>query len=511
MRGARREEDENRRRFGDASDLLAAVHAAEFVPTVAEGVGWTSTEIDAATTEIPERPLRTARPSPPGRTLAQAAPRSGSVSDEAWLTAFLPVAYRQAFREDAALVATGAAGADHSVPFSVRHYHTLLPLEGVTPSAQAVVYKAVSAENLAPYALRRYVGPMHARSDNVVRALKAYHRVTHPNVVRLREGFTTRAFMEVSNAPTAASGNEMVFVYEYHPKANTLQHRHLSSHPSATPLDEHTLWGIAVQVLTAVRALHLVYHLSAFGLVTPRDILVTRFGRIQLNKIGIAAALDIDDEDVQLSRMQEHQAADLVACGMTLLALGARSDADAVQNGAVVRATRALEMVRATYSADVSQLILALISASGGWHEELDALLAPQVIGAYESCLEHADTLLERLRLEADESSLFHLCAKLCFVNERHDLLGDPQWSEVGDRYLLKLFRDRVFHGVDLDVARVKDELRRLDAGVNDTLLLTSRDGRSRLFVKYAEVRRCLEGALRELAARLSTQCGTVS
>ena len=47
----------------------------------------------------------------------------------------------------------------------------------------------------------------------------------------------------------------------------------------------------------------------------------------------------------------------------------------------------------------------------------------------------------------------------------------DPAWSETGDRYLLKLFRDYVFHQVSadgrpwLDLSHVVYCLNRLDAG----------------------------------------------
>lgn len=41
---------------------------------------------------------------------------------------------------------------------------------------------------------------------------------------------------------------------------------------------------------------------------------------------------------------------------------------------------------------------------------------------------------------------LFRVMAKLGFINERPEYRNNPQWSETGDRYLLKLFRDFVFH-----------------------------------------------------------------
>lgn len=50
----------------------------------------------------------------------------------------------------------------------------------------------------------------------------------------------------------------------------------------------------------------------------------------------------------------------------------------------------------------------------------------------------------------------------------------DETWSETGDRYMLKLFRDYVFHQVTedsrpwLDMAHVVQCLNKLDTGVSE-------------------------------------------
>ena len=63
---------------------------------------------------------------------------------------------------------------------------------------------------------------------------------------------------------------------------------------------------------------------------------------------------------------------------------------------------------------------------------------------------------------------------KLGTVVDRTELNLDTAWAETGDRYMLKLFRDFVFHQVMedgrpfLDMAHVIACLNRLDAGVPD-------------------------------------------
>ena len=66
------------------------------------------------------------------------------------------------------------------------------------------------------------------------------------------------------------------------------------------------------------------------------------------------------------------------------------------------------------------------------------------------------------------------LLTKLGTVVDRTELNLDTAWAETGDRYMLKLFRDYVFHQVMedgrpfLDMAHVIACLNRLGAGVPD-------------------------------------------
>ena len=57
---------------------------------------------------------------------------------------------------------------------------------------------------------------------------------------------------------------------------------------------------------------------------------------------------------------------------------------------------------------------------------------------------------------EADNGRLLRLVIKLGMVNERPSYDGDPGWSETGDCYLLKLFRDFVFHQVLYSTSRAR-------------------------------------------------------
>lgn len=109
-----------------------------------------------------------------------------------------------------------------------------------------------------------------------------------------------------------------------------------------------------------------------------------------------------------------------------------------------------------------------------------------------------------------------------CLSTSRFD--HDPRWSESGDRYILKLFRDMVFHQVDehnkpvLDLSHVLTCLNKvcqvsafflisqrrltllyvqLDAGSDEKVMLMSRDEQSCLVVSYREIKGCVEAAFK--------------
>lgn len=50
---------------------------------------------------------------------------------------------------------------------------------------------------------------------------------------------------------------------------------------------------------------------------------------------------------------------------------------------------------------------------------------------------------------ELENSRLVKLLSKLNFINERPEFEKDPRWMETGDRYMIKLFRDYIFHQVN--------------------------------------------------------------
>lgn len=108
---------------------------------------------------------------------------------------------------------------------------------------------------------------------------------------------------------------------------------------------------------------------------------------------------------------------------------------------------------------------------------------------------------------EFDNGRLLRILAKISFITERPEYHLDPKWAETGDRYLIKLFRDYVFHQVyedntpAIDFSHVVGCLNKLDVGSEEKIPLISRDEQSILVVSYQDLRNCLNQAFSELVS----------
>jgi PAB-dependent poly(A)-specific ribonuclease subunit 3 len=106
---------------------------------------------------------------------------------------------------------------------------------------------------------------------------------------------------------------------------------------------------------------------------------------------------------------------------------------------------------------------------------------------------------------ELENSRLLRLLLKLETINDRPEYENDRAWSEFGERYMLKLFRDYLFHQVDangnpvMDMGHLLRCLNRLDVGTDENIRLTSRDEQTSIIVSYKELKKQVQSAFGEL------------
>mmetsp|Transcript_25142 Transcript_25142/g.34646 ORF Transcript_25142/g.34646 Transcript_25142/m.34646 type:complete len:268 (-) Transcript_25142:14-817(-) len=233
-----------------------------------------------------------------------------------------------------------------------------------------------------------------------------------------------------------------------------------------------------------------------------------RGSRIYLSALGIPdmlappAELDLDVPPKMRARMQS---LDLQALGHTLLRL-ACGPATLVPS---------LDLAAMHFSSHFIQLLATLLEAGtpSGVQEvrQMSGLLAEHMWAEEEAAWAHASVLEVGLERELENGRLFRLMVKLGMITERPEMANDPSWAETGDRYLLKLFRDWVFHrhtdsGLpSVDWGLVIESLNKLDAGSTEKILLMSRDEMSMLVVSYRQIKYCLDNAYNELMAKAAT------
>ncbi|KAH0535503.1 PAN2-PAN3 deadenylation complex subunit PAN3 [Cotesia glomerata] len=411
------------------------------------------------------------------------------------------------------------------LPTEVDNYHELCPLEPIHKPASTVLgyqtstYKATSLKNGVRYCLRR-VHDFRLGNTKCMVLVDMWKRISHTNVVQLLEVFTTKAFGD----------NSIVFVYDYHPGAETLLSKHFSgtelngyadpfcSDPNAprpyshtkntilrqqhsSMLPESVIWSYIIQLTAALRVIHSGG--VAYRCLDPTKVLLTSRNRLRLSCAAVPDVVTFDGNAANpLSLILHYQQEDLIALGKLVLALACRSllavHRDNIQ--------ASLELVARSYSTDLRNFILYLLSDQARKSvTDLMPMIGARFYTQLDAVQQRADVHENELAKELENGRLFRLLVKLATINERPELNMELTWAETGDRYMLKLFRDYVFHQVTpndrpwLDMAHVVSCLNKLDAGSPDKICLMSRDEQSVLVVSYAELRQCLENSFDEL------------
>merc|ERR1712226_1006015 len=266
-------------------------------------------------------------------------------------------------------------------------------------------------------------------------------------------------------------------------------------------LSESLIWTYIIQLTSALR------HVHSSGLacrtLEPSKILVVNKTRLLLNCGGIFDVITFDPSSSNpTAHMANFRQEDLISLGKIVLALACNSYL-AIQRENL---QTSMEIVSTTYSSDLRNLIMYLLTNPQRVKSvnDLMPMIGARFYDAIDESNARNDFLEADLAKDIESTRLFRLLTKLCTVVDRADLNGDASWSEYGDRYMLKLFRDYIFHQVledgrpFLDMAHVISCLNKFDAGVPDKICLMSRDEQNVLVVAYSELKICLDQSYAE-------------
>ncbi|EEH34336.2 PAB-dependent poly(A)-specific ribonuclease subunit PAN3 [Paracoccidioides lutzii Pb01] len=409
---------------------------------------------------------------------------------------FLPNDFREELQKKAA--ATLQTLPNSQLPAQIDHFHSLVPLDLSHQKNAAIfgypswVYKAQSSKDGNFYALRRLEG-FRLTSEKAIRSVQNWKRVSSGSIVTVHDAFTTRSFQDSS----------LIFVTDYHPMSKTLAEHHLGgsnrlqTRHAGTHIPEQILWSYVTQIASALKAIHSVG--LAARVIDASKVLLTGKNRIRLNACAI---LDVVQHDSQRSTADlQHQ--DLVNFGQLIVTLGANSPS------VIHNPTKAMEHFARAYTPQLKNSVFWLLGALQKDQERnIDIFvtgISSQLISTFDSALHLDDQLTSDLCRELENARLVRLLTKLNFINERPEYEHDRQWSENGERYFLKLFRDYVFHQVDaqnapvVDLGHVLTCLNKLDAGSDEKVTLISRDEQSCFIVSYKELKKAVESSFQAL------------
>ena len=358
-------------------------------------------------------------------------------------------------------------------------------------------------------------------NEQAIRSVQAWKRINNGNVVSVHDAFTTRAFGDSS----------LIFITDYHPLSKTLIEQHAHQSPgfagghntrlSKQHVPEQILWSYICQIASALKAIH--SERLAARVIHPSKILVTSKNRIRLNA---CAVLDVTHHDNQRP-ITDFQQEDLAQLGRLVLQIVSGTSTPSFN------IPKALEQLSRSYSDRLKECVLWLLasypatptnptSLSGSELHNIDAFLtgiAPQLASLVDNALHAEDEVTGSLTRELENGRLFRLLTKLNFILERPEqspalptslphpshTAAPQQWSETGERYVIKLFRDYVFHHVDangapvMDLGHVLAALNKLDAGSEEKVVLVSRDEQNLFVVSFREMKRAIEGAWTDL------------
>ena len=249
----------------------------------------------------------------------------------------------------------------------------------------------------------------------------------------------------------------LYFVHQYHPGAITLRDRFFSH--AHGPLPESLIWSCLLQLVSAIRAVHgnnlalRTLQLNHVLCTQQSDLTTVSSGpyglpklRLRINCVGVVDILEFESR----KGSEELKIADMRALGCLLLSMTSGTE---IHVNDIFRSNPAqqqehilgeyLQFVQQNYSREMYVLVHSLLSpATPSSIQDVAASVAMRAFDELDSAHESIDGQCTALMGIYESGRALRLLLKLAFVNERPEFGIDKNWSESGDCYILKLFRD---------------------------------------------------------------------
>lgn len=381
-----------------------------------------------------------------------------------------------------------------SIPNIVQDYFGLVPLDFHQKSNSKdryhghanSLYKVFSNVDGKLYLLRRIHDIKINDPTTIVKTFQKWSQLDSSSIVALKDLFLTTAFGDSS----------ICIVSDYYPNATSLHETHFSNFTNVL-LSEDLLWNYAIQLLNALRVIYNMKNLS-IGELDLDKVLITGQARV---KISTCPELDLCYPEME-SQDEKNEAVtslrgNLASLGDILFKLACRM---ANYHGDTISALPLVSehfktFLSALKESDIS--IAELMQSYIGYDRMCNVVLEAQ-----QTMVEYTENILSR---ELENGRLFRLICKLNFIFGRVENRLDINWSESGDKFAIVLFYDYVFHQISpegrpvTDLTHVLRCLNKLDAGVQENILLVTPDEMNSIIVSYKKLKEIIDKTFRAM------------
>ena len=358
------------------------------------------------------------------------------------------------------------------------------------------IFKVTSQDDGKLYCLRRYDNVKGVNQKIAMTVTNAWsHSIVRDKTQshsQLQGGVTPRSKFVLDHPGLARfykcfyvlQNRAVFFVHRYYPMSMTLKEclyglgrgmggimdQEVLNNQGFHPLDETTIWSYVTQLVSAIRAVHrgnLACRTLQMNhiLVSPDagsgvdenaqvqahggdiNILRTNRVRLRINCVGVVDALEFEAR----RPIGELQIEDMRCLGRLIMSLatGTELQSDVTEE----TLSRCEGFLRQNYSQELHTLTMSLLAKSRPGRMGLMIVNPPTIDEVCRAVAEHAfdeldsanttiDGMDDALGAEYESGRALRLLMKLAFINERPEFGVDPRWSESGDCYVLKLFRD---------------------------------------------------------------------
>ncbi|AAS51398.1 ACR172Wp [Eremothecium gossypii ATCC 10895] len=375
---------------------------------------------------------------------------------------------------------------DGNLPDIVGDYFGLVPLEfhnrqtgkGRYLGHQNSLYKVFSNFDGKVYIIRRIHDVKTTDVGQISLPFRKWQKVSCPNVVKVKDAFTTLAFGDSS----------LCVVHDYYPQSNSLYETHVANY-TVVPVTQKYLWSYLVQLSNALNEVHR-HGLSMNNISLDKVIVTGDPGRI---KVGDSAVHDIlaFDEGRDIAKEQQ---ADYSAVGALLMDLAQR-----------MLGTRDQPLDSMDIDPLFKRVLAYLLSDEKKTIAEFTALFSHKMLDIISSSQTYSEYIEQHLSRELENGRLFRLMCKLNFIFGRMESSMDIHWSEAGDKFPIILFYDYVFHQVDengksvMDLTHVLRCLNKLDTGVSEKIILVTPDEMNCIIISYKELKDSIDSTFRSM------------